>query len=225
MADTTFYQTRPDLKAIDLGEDRFAVGVVPLGIADATTEQTTNSGDLVFGFTARRACGQRLTISDRLVTKLSFRLHKKGAPTGDVYFRIRKVSDNSVLSEQLWGQAEDLPAEGAPDWVEATFDTPVNVNEEVRILAEASTGASSTNSIKMRYEPSDVKASEYLTYGVPPGSWVNATAVDGAYKYTYPGGIDSTFVNTRVVAEPLNNRALKAIDLGDGTYALGAVIV
>ncbi len=38
-------------------------------------------------------------------------------------------------------------------------------------------------------------------------------------------GTDSTFVNTRVLAEPLNNRALKAVNLGDGTYALGAVIV
>ena len=41
MADTTFYQTRPDLKAIDLGEtpDRFAVAVVPV---------TSSGSDLAF---------------------------------------------------------------------------------------------------------------------------------------------------------------------------------
>ena len=38
-------------------------------------------------------------------------------------------------------------------------------------------------------------------------------------------GSDLTFENTSVVAEPLNTSALKAIDLGDGTYGVSMVLV
>ena len=55
--------------------------------------------------------GQKLTIANRKVTKLGFWLFKGGDPTGNVTFQIRKVSDDSLIASQVWGDAADLPTE------------------------------------------------------------------------------------------------------------------
>jgi len=124
--------------------------------------------------------GQRLTISNRQVTKLGFWLWKYGAPPGNVYCTIRKVSDDSVIVNEVLIAANSLT--GSPVYREHTFSSPPLVDEEVRILVEYNQGNVS-NSIFARFQLTDVKADEYETHY--DGSYTDNTPYDCAYRYTY----------------------------------------
>ena len=149
----------------------------------ATEEQIAYnvSSGIYAGFRIR--VGQRLTIPNRTITKLSFRLYKRGSPTGNVTLTIRKVSDDSILASKVWGNASALVATDYPGaWTEVTFDTPVLVDEEVRILVEYS-GGNSSNYVGYVYRSADVKADEFYTYYL--ASYTDVTAQDHTYIYTY----------------------------------------
>ncbi|MBA7654306.1 hypothetical protein ES703_62183 [subsurface metagenome] len=124
--------------------------------------------------------GQRLTISDRTVSKLAFYLYKKGSPTGNVTFTIRKVSDDSLINSKVWGDAADIP--GSVTLEEVTFVTPELVNEEVRICVEFS-GGNIANEIGFYGETSDVKGGEYFEWYTT--SWAKPAEWDLAYRYKY----------------------------------------
>ena len=97
----------------------------------ASEEQTlSNTSNSLSSFFTHRM-GQRLTISDRLVSTLSFYLAKIGSPTGDVTFTIRRVSDDLVLVSKVMGDASVLPDDVAPGptWKVVNFDIPIVVDE------------------------------------------------------------------------------------------------
>lgn len=144
-------------------------------------EQTQHDYDawLYSGYVTRE--GQKLTIHNREVTKLGFWLTKEGNPTGNVTFVIRKVSDSSIINSKIWGDAADLPTEVTYEEVE--FDTPVTINEEVRILCEFS-GGDVPNYVIQRYQHSDVKANEVRTYWFA-SAWNDRDIYDGTYRYTF----------------------------------------
>jgi len=146
----------------------------------ATEEQTAYTiGTYLFAGTRIRA-GQRLTISNRIVSKLSLVLQKFGSPTGDVTFTIRKVSDDGILASKVWGDASALSTEIT--WEEATFDSPVTINEEVRLLVEFNSGDDS-NFIRYYYQDTNIKADELRTYYI--ASYTDDSGSDAAYIYTY----------------------------------------
>jgi len=127
--------------------------------------------------------GQRLTIPDREVTKLAHWISKKGSPTGDVTFTIRKVSDDSIILSKVWGDASGVLDGGTGGgWIEVTFDTPATINEEVRILFEFSTG--DANNCLGGFATTNVKADEVCTRFVG-GSYSDASTKDARYRYTY----------------------------------------
>lgn len=125
--------------------------------------------------------GQKLTISERIVTNLSLLLRKYGSPSGDLYLGIYKVSDDSLIIEKLWGTSKSVPE--TDTWIEVAFDNPVNINEEVRIVARVTFG-NSTKHLKIRYKNSDVKANEMQTRW-QSDFWNDIATRDTAYKYTY----------------------------------------
>ena len=136
--------------------------------------------------------GQRLTISNRTVTKLSFPLQKNAAPVGDVNFTIRKVSDDSIIALKRWGDASALSA-GPLVWREVTLDAPVLVDEEVRIQAEFA-GGGGINNVgvgRTTVAQDDVKAGEFHTLRHAAAGIVDDPANDGMYIYTYdlPAGM------------------------------------
>ncbi len=147
----------------------------------ATEEQTSHNANGVIYSTSYTKDGQRLTISNRRVTKLGFWLRKLADPTGDVTFEIRKISPDDVISSKVWGDASALPTEDTYEEVE--FDTPQTVNEEVRICADFS-GGDGSNFVVVRYQNTDVKGDEYRSQYQSP-NWVDSAAQDGAYIYTY----------------------------------------
>lgn len=125
--------------------------------------------------------GQRLIIANREVTKLGFWLNKKGSPTGNVTFEIRTISGDSLLLSKVWGDAGTLSTEIT--YREVTFDSPLIINEEVRIVV-AFTGGSFDNEVQPHWRDSDVKADEYFAKWYAAG-WTDQEGNDCAYRYTY----------------------------------------
>lgn len=155
----------------------------------ATEEQTHLDGHFatVYGGTG---AGQRLTISGRTVSKLSFPLEKIGSPgSGDVIFYIKKVSDDSTIMEKVWGDAQDVPS--SVTWLEVTFDTPVSIDEEVRLLVRNNGSGSAGNGLGIHASwLSDVKAGEYFFARTNVGVYTDYSTqgYDDGYIYTYTVG-------------------------------------
>ena len=152
----------------------------------ATEEQTQQNSTFslhTVGAEWGNSYGQRLTITNRLITKLSFLMGKVGTPYGTISFVIRKI-DDSLLASKLWGNSVDLPASAT--WLEVTLDTPLNVNEEVRILVEQTGGEAGygNNPLVYRKTGGSVKANETGT-AKHIGVWLDPPLEDCAYIYTY----------------------------------------
>jgi len=151
-------------------------------IDTGTEEQTSfNNAENLKG--GERA-GQRLTIPGRVVTSLSFPLFKAGSPTGDVVFTIRAVSDDHIINSKIWGDASTLPtgiAETA--WEEVTFDNPVSIDEEVRLLVEPTSGDFYDGVRLCLCGHTDVKPDEYFTEYTD--YYDDYSYADAAYSYTY----------------------------------------
>lgn len=152
----------------------------------ATEEQTDYNFSTTLHGGGNLRVGQRLTIPNRTVTKLSFPLQKYGSPIGDVTFTIRKVSDDSLIASKVWGNASTLTTTAT--WREVTLDAPVTINEEVRIQVEFSDG-NVFNYVRYSFEDSDVKANEIFTRYA--GSYTDSGLWEGAYIYTYTGAGES----------------------------------
>lgn len=149
----------------------------------AVEQQTSYNSYLFIRQPERSKAGQRLTIPNRKVTKLGFWLKKSLNPTGNITFAIRRVSDDSVIVSKVLGDASILTT--SPVYYEVTFDSPVTINEEVRILCEWPY-SQTDNYPQIAYQNSNVKADEYTSYSTD-GGWTNQTGWDTAYKYTYTG--------------------------------------
>ncbi len=151
------------------------------------TEEQTDVRFLTSNVSGGVSWGQRLTISDRTVSKLSFYLRKIGSPSGTVTFFIRKL-DDSIVASKLWGNSSDIST--TPAWYEVTFDTPVYVNEEVYLLVRC-TGGSAGNVIQIYSSfPDDVKADEFIVQRTALGVYKTYVdfgwdPVDFGYIYTY----------------------------------------
>lgn len=147
----------------------------------AVEEQTVNNTDMLLARNWRYRIGQKLTISDRTVTKLAFLLRKYGAVTGNLTFTIRKVSNDDILVSKVWGDASAL--QGTDTWEEVVFDAPTYINEAVYIAAEFGE-LDGDKHIVFRYQNTNVKADELMAY-YPSDSWVENASWDAAYRYTY----------------------------------------
>ncbi len=155
----------------------------------ATEEQTVLDGHFstVYGGVG---AGQRLTISNRVVSKLSFPLQKIGSPgSGNVTFYIVKVSNDSTIVSKVWGNATTLPS--SVTWLEVTFDSPVLINEEVRLLVRNHGSGSAGNGLGIHaHWTSDTKADEYFFARAANGDYTDYSTegYDDGYIYTYTGG-------------------------------------
>jgi hypothetical protein len=150
-----------------------------------TEEQTQYNSILGLNGAEDTRGGQRLTVSNRTITGLGFWLRKEGgSPTGNITFSIRKVSDDSVIVSKIWGNASAVP--GDYTYEEVTFDSPVAINEEVRLCCEFS-GGDESNWIGVALQLTDVKSNEYACRWW--STWYSFTGYDFAYIYTYKVGV------------------------------------
>ena len=170
----------------------------------ATEEQTSTEID--YAVSGGVSWGQRLTISNRTVSKLSFYLKKYGSPSGTLTHLIRKVSGDSIVATKLWGNAIDVPT--SQTLIEVTFDSPVFINEEVRIMATASGGTSGNLLGFFVSYPNDVKASEYAFQRNAGGAYTEYSTYDAGYIYTYTeGGNAAPVVTTGECTEVAHSSA------------------
>ena len=126
--------------------------------------------------------GQRLTIPNRQVVSLSFKLLKLGTPSGTISFAIRTLADVALVSKS-WGDVTNLTTTATI--YKVVYDEPVQVDEEVRIvvMGSASIGPNVNNCPMVRYQASNVKANELFTYH--SGAWLDNANRDCWYSYEY----------------------------------------
>jgi len=140
--------------------------------------------------------GQRLTIPDRLVTVIGYRVWKVGNPTGDVIFSIREMGNDRVIVSVVWGDASELPDPEAGGIRKVRLDEPVRVNGEV-ILCVEYYGGDLTDYCVAGYRTNshdhDYRAGEtYMNY-YPYGHWHDiGEREEGGYYYAYidEGAVD-----------------------------------
>lgn len=150
----------------------------------ATEEQTQFNNSTPIGISLNVRVAQKLPITNRLVSKLGFWLHKVGTPPGNVTFVIYAQDDDEVLASKVLGTADSLTT--SPAYYEVTFDSPVSINEAVYIAA-VDTEVNGTNYVRVNLQlnPS-VKAGENLaTHNGTVWSTSGITEYDCAYIYTY----------------------------------------
>jgi len=91
--------------------------------------------------------GHQITVPAKTISKVCLYLRKYGSPTGTAYCRIRRVSDDSIISEVSFDVATLTTSY---TWREFALPTPVFINEEVRFLAEFY-GGNSSNRLEISY--------------------------------------------------------------------------
>lgn len=124
--------------------------------------------------------GQRLTIPDRTVTKLGFWLSRTATATGEITYTIRRVSDDVICSKVALN-ASDLTV--TPTYHEVEWDTPVTIDEEVRLCVEPD-GVSGAGYVDLSVQDGGgVKPDELSCYYI--ASWTDDAIYDAAYRYTY----------------------------------------
>lgn len=143
----------------------------------ATEEQTSITGFFT-NVDLNNWWGQRLTISNRTVAKLSMPFKNADATAGHLVLEIRRVSGDSVIVAKNWGLAADVPA--TMTWLEVTFDAPTLINEEVRLVARTN----ATNQfVLVYYLNDDTKANESASKYF--SSWTDYENNEAPYIYTY----------------------------------------
>ena len=166
-----------------------AVNIIPGG----TEEQLTGTSGFDLDAPWATKVGQVMTINNRTLRTISFKMRKYGTPEGNITFSIRKVSDDSVIANKVWGNATSITTSFV--WYEVTLDTPVLVNEAIKLCSEFS-GGDESNAIQLAWTSAaegDVKANEYVSYWrTTVGPWDDTfTGRDLVYKYSYSLGIAS----------------------------------
>ena len=136
---------------------------------------------------ARSRVGQRLTIPDRNIISIGYRVAREGNPVGDVILSIRDSATDEVIASKVWGNASQLlergPASASPIVVE--FASPVRVNGDVRICVEFYDG-DAENHVLGGYRIGNVRDGEVYTTYFNNGVWHDiGDSTEGAYCYTY----------------------------------------
>lgn len=129
--------------------------------------------------------GQRLTIPNRLVTEIGYRVWKWGNPTGDVILSIRDPVTDSVIVSVVRGDASELPVPDAGGIQKVRLEEPVRVNGEVIICVEYY-GGNETDYCLAGYRTGNYRDGEtYMNY-YHHGSWHDiGEAEEGGYYYAY----------------------------------------
>ena len=133
--------------------------------------------------------GQRVTIPDREIVILGFRVCKVGNATGDVVYSIRDSLTDEVIVSQVWGDASELPEQGTNGYRTLNFTTPVRVNGDVRLCVEY-WGGTNTSHCEVGYFAGDRITGEfytnYMNYCTDIDGWHDiGEAEECCYTYFY----------------------------------------
>jgi hypothetical protein len=109
----------------------------------------TKTSNIAYLTSTITALGTKITPSDEFIKSLTFNIRFFGASLSHTpfYYKIKKVSDDSVIVSKLAGYRND-EASGTVKDITAIFDTPVYVNEEVYLVIQ-STGCNDADKIAL----------------------------------------------------------------------------
>lgn len=129
--------------------------------------------------------GQRLTIPNRLVTAIGYRVCKFGNVTGDVIISMRDFETDDILYSAVCCDASELPEKKERGYQIMHLDEPMLVNQEVIICAEFYTGNETAHCLGGYYSGNKTSGETYMNYNWF-GSWHDiGEAEEGAYYYAY----------------------------------------
>jgi len=126
-------------------------------IADLQTFYTL--GGASNGQTNTARFGERITLGPCIITRISCYLTKYGNPTGTLYVRIRRVSDDAILKE--WGSIDASTISSSGAWYNFDSEYEFTAATEVRVLHEFP--GDGTNAIRGGYGTGDPVPGPYMT--------------------------------------------------------------
>lgn len=130
--------------------------------------------------------GQRLTIPNRLVTVIGYRVWKVGNPTGDITLSIRDLATDAIVASAVWSDASELPNPDEGGIRKVRLAEPVRIDGEV-ILCVEYYGGNMTDYCVGGYRTGNYRDGEtYMNYSHHTGTWHDiGEAEEGGYFYAY----------------------------------------
>ena len=120
--------------------------------------------------------GQKITVPNKTICRLGFYLQKFGSPTGTLYARIRRTSDDSIVETS--GDTVDVSTIPA-SWTWYYFTFSSLINEEVYCLVEYNQG-DADNGVRVGDYVSDVISGLWVRYY--NGGWLEYADRDATIK-------------------------------------------
>ena len=181
-----------DISGIDPGTyPTIKVRIEPHGATETLlTNATGTDTTSMWGANISRA-GQYYSASNKRIRRVQFRLKKSGSPTGTAYARIRKVSDDSIVSTSSGLDVSTISSGATGDDYTFNFTDADILNEAVHILVEF-TGGDASNYIKM------------LRTTSPGGNVIDGNVVYYISSYTATGQSDCRMVLTGLVSAEID---------------------
>ena len=155
---------------------------------DIWIDQTLGSSQFSL-YSGTLRVGHKIAISDT-VCRVGFYLKKTGSPTGTLYARIRKVSDDSIV-ETSTDTLNVATLTTEFQWCYFNFNAIVD--EEVRLLCEYSNGIS--NHVLVRVQTTNVISGNATVYnGSIYTEYANYDITIKIYTVSVVGGILSQII-------------------------------
>jgi hypothetical protein len=168
---------------IEAGE--LSAGNLTLGHHGTTYhENLTGGASLAFGNGGTPRRSAKVTVASDLTYcgRLKFKAGtKQGSPSGDVTFAIRKVSDDSAIISEVWGNASAFTATTASlDFTSSPFTVPAG---EYYFSVEFNDGDGSNH---LRVDNDSTKADGANGYYYQPSTWtVDAGGNSACWGFYY----------------------------------------
>jgi len=168
--------------------------------------------------------GQRITLSGATLQQVSFYVAKQNSPTGTVYARVRKVSDDSIIETS--SREVDITTMSSPaHWEDFPFTCAPN--EEVRLILEFN-GGDSNNFLRVyTYYAESVIIGMYTRY---ISSWAEIAEADNTIKmhfasvYLATNTVDDDLLTLWLPDPPNEAGAWISWDMGSVKYSKGCRI-
>ena len=198
----------------------------------ATESQTSQNNNVSLGAhnpgagADRDIVGQKITVTDRTITAITFKLMRIGSPDGNLYFRIYDQTGypGTLIYEELF-MANSAVSNSSPTDYSLTLAVPQYFSQGVRLVLYSSNSQTGSNYVVLYYQSTDVKSGEYLCFNdlTPTPVWDGPGGVEGDgsgdayYIYTYTSGDVTTdpAVTTQAVSAITDTTAT-----GNGTVVV-----
>jgi hypothetical protein len=131
--------------------------------------------------------GQRLTMPDRYVTEIGYKVWRVGAPTGNVTLAIYNATTDEPIVEIVWGDASQLftLSGNASKVTKIVLDKPIRIDGDVRLFVEFHGGDEQNYCIAGYWTGDKVTGGWYTNY-YHYKQWHDiGEAEEGSYYYAW----------------------------------------